>query len=297
MGARVEKEVRVAARRAAALPDPCDRGRRRRRSRWRITRWCGLAGAAGSAFSPKRAILAPRVPLEPGRSIFAPAPRARSGRLPGARRADRPDHYPEAPGEDFLTLVEAPDTRLGWTAVTREAEGDIVFVLKDPEVLPVTMLWFSNGGRDAAALDRAGIAGCWGSRTGLPPAPTGIGRRWAPNPVRAEGVATALTLGPRARDPPCHRRDPEADRLDARSRGSAARLGELVITGDTGRPGRMDFAAGFSDPQPDRRDPGALPVPQRHRAASLVDIHVLFHSSPPGETGGFRLEPLHRVGR
>lgn len=52
--------------------------------------------------------------------------------------------------EDFVALLEAEGSTLGWTAVIRQAFGDIVFVLKDPKVLPLTMLWHSNGGREDA---------------------------------------------------------------------------------------------------------------------------------------------------
>lgn len=56
--------------------------------------------------------------------------------------------FPLAGGyEDFLTLVEKKGSRLGWTAVQRKAEEDVVFVVKDPFMMPVTMLWHSNGGR------------------------------------------------------------------------------------------------------------------------------------------------------
>lgn len=49
--------------------------------------------------------------------------------------------------EERFALVEAAGNPLGWTAVLRHAERDIVFVLRDPEVLPVTLLSCSRGGR------------------------------------------------------------------------------------------------------------------------------------------------------
>ena len=57
--------------------------------------------------------------------------------------------------EDVVELIEAPTNTLGWTAVVREAEDDVVLLLKDSRVLPQTTLWMSNGGRDYAPLERA----------------------------------------------------------------------------------------------------------------------------------------------
>jgi hypothetical protein len=44
--------------------------------------------------------------------------------------------YPSEQGhEDFVTLVES-EAGIGWTAVTRAAQNDIVVVLKDSAVMP-----------------------------------------------------------------------------------------------------------------------------------------------------------------
>lgn len=78
-----------------------------------------------------------------------------------ARSAD-PSAFPTADGgtvdltsypwfdrsEDFLIGVESADSPLGWTAVTRLAEGDLYLSLRHPRHVPMTMLWQSNGGRD-----------------------------------------------------------------------------------------------------------------------------------------------------
>ena len=59
--------------------------------------------------------------------------------------------YPWGPRhEDFVVGIEARGHRLGWTAVTRPAEGDLYLSLRDARTLPMTMLWHSNGGRDYA---------------------------------------------------------------------------------------------------------------------------------------------------
>lgn len=52
--------------------------------------------------------------------------------------------------EDFVIGLEAEASPLGWTAVTRDAEGDLYLSLRHPRHLPMTMLWQSNGGRDYA---------------------------------------------------------------------------------------------------------------------------------------------------
>ena len=109
------------------------------------------------AFSPKLQALTPPEALETdaarGRSILAyPAQSEDLTAFPLANggMADL-TAYPIGKGhEDFLTLVEAPSRSLGWSVVSRKAEQDRVIVLKRPAVLPVTMLWMSNGGRDYA---------------------------------------------------------------------------------------------------------------------------------------------------
>lgn len=52
--------------------------------------------------------------------------------------------------EDFAMGIEAADSPLGWTAVTRPVQGDLFLSLRNPRELPMTMLWHSNGGRDYA---------------------------------------------------------------------------------------------------------------------------------------------------
>ena len=87
--------------------------------------------------------------------------RGRSALAYPARTAD-PRAFPRADGsvadltrypwtdraEDFCAGVEAPGSALGWTAITRPAEGDLYLSLRNPAKLPMTMLWHSNYGRD-----------------------------------------------------------------------------------------------------------------------------------------------------
>ncbi len=112
-----------------------------------------VVGGARLFTSPKRLAVTPDVPIVEGRHALA-----------GGLAVDDYTKIPATQGgtidvstlpisdgdEDFVALVEAEDSALGWTAVIREAFDDIVFILKDPRVLPLTMLWHSNGGREDA---------------------------------------------------------------------------------------------------------------------------------------------------
>lgn len=152
------------------------------------------------AFSPKKAALTPDSALETdparGRSLFAyPARAGDIAKLPlaGGGTADLTRYPPGELHEDFVTLVEAPHAGLGYTAIARAAERDVVLVLKDAASLPVTMLWYSNGGRDYAPWNGR-HTGVLGVEDGI----SAVGHRHSlgDNPVRREGVATALELDP-----------------------------------------------------------------------------------------------------
>jgi hypothetical protein len=67
--------------------------------------------------------------------------------------------------EDFAIGVEAKDSPLGWTAVTRCNEGDLYLSLRHPRHVPMTMLWHSNCGRDYAPWSSR-HAGCLGVEEG-----------------------------------------------------------------------------------------------------------------------------------
>jgi hypothetical protein len=59
--------------------------------------------------------------------------------------------YPARPGFDDLVMVgSAVQTTFAWTAVAFPSEGYVWFSLKNPGLLPSTVLWFSNGGRHYA---------------------------------------------------------------------------------------------------------------------------------------------------
>lgn len=150
------------------------------------------------AFSPKRLAATLANPLEPdparGRFLFAyPGRTADLEHFPlaGDGTTDITDYRMEDRREDFITLVEADHGGPGWTAVARRAERDLVLVLKNPDELPVTMLWFSNGGRDYAPWSgrHVGVLGIEDGRTAVGHAAS-LGDNW----LKHEGVATAFAL-------------------------------------------------------------------------------------------------------
>jgi hypothetical protein len=151
------------------------------------------------AFSPKRFAATLDAPLEPdparGRFKLAyPARTTDLTRFPatGGGTLDLTDYRMEDQREDFITMVEADHGGPGWTALARRAEQDLVLVLKNPAELPVTMLWFSNGGRDYAPWSgrHRGVLGIEDGRAAVGHAAS-IGDNW----LKREGVATAFALG------------------------------------------------------------------------------------------------------
>lgn len=85
-----------------------------------------------------------------GRLSFSPKSHALTNSALSEAACEGPVDLRHSPnrteGEDLVTLVEAAGNPLGWTAVLRHAEQDIVFILRDPELLPVTTLSYSHGG-------------------------------------------------------------------------------------------------------------------------------------------------------
>jgi hypothetical protein len=110
---------------------------------------------AALAFSPKDFGQTPAHDLgTPGdgtRSVLAYPQRFErldAVRLASGETADA-GRYPFAERhEDFLTLFDPSDARIGWSVAT--TPGFIFFALKDAAVLCQTSLWMSNGGRPFA---------------------------------------------------------------------------------------------------------------------------------------------------
>ncbi len=154
------------------------------------------------SFSPKAYAETPQTPLEPdpARGRFALAYPARFTDLGASPLKDGGTTdlrtYPIASRhEDFVMLVEAAGARLGWAAAIREDSADLVLSLKNPRDFPVTMLWFSNGGRDYSPWNGRNF-GVLGIEEGRAWSAYGYAASVAPNPLSQSGVPTSLELRP-----------------------------------------------------------------------------------------------------
>jgi hypothetical protein len=154
------------------------------------------------SFSPKRWWETPQIPLEPdparGRSLLkCPTKVTDPQHFPLAAGGEADiTHYPFASRhEDFAIGVEVEGSKLGWTTVARGKEGDLFISLRNPARLPMTMLWFSNGGRDYAPWSGRHV-GCLGVEEGLNRTMLGDSAGRTPHPLDAAGVPTGLTLDP-----------------------------------------------------------------------------------------------------
>jgi hypothetical protein len=147
------------------------------------------------AFSPKLFAETPPDPAEPGRSLLAyPATASDLRAFPGR---DGPVDLCRWPigrrHEEFVMLVDDPAQTHGWVTALRPAQGDVAMLLKRVAVLPQTMLWMSNGGRDRLP---------WGGEhmgvLGIEEACALGGEGWsaalAPNRLTRQGIPTALDL-------------------------------------------------------------------------------------------------------
>lgn len=152
------------------------------------------------SFSPKQSARTPPEALETdpkrGRSILAyPAvcDDVTAFPLSNGGTADLTIYPVGHSHEDFLTLVDEPGRPLGWSAVSRKAEQDRIIVLKRPDVLPVTMLWMSNGGRDYAPWSgrHTGVIGIEDARASA----LGHAHSCLDNELNRRGIPTAFELG------------------------------------------------------------------------------------------------------
>jgi hypothetical protein len=158
-------------------------------------------GRAALSFSPKALFFTPDGPPEPdparGRSLLRyPARGNDLGAVPLAAGGSADIRtYPFAERhEDVLCLAEiAADGALGWTAAVRDAEDDIVLLLKDARVLPQTTLWMSNGGRDYPPWSGRHTR-VLGLEDGRAFAAAGHRASISPNVLTERGIPTAFDL-------------------------------------------------------------------------------------------------------
>jgi len=159
-----------------------------------------LPHGARLSFSPKRWWETPATGLETdparGRGLFAyPAMSEdpRSFPLADGSTGDLTRYPVGRRHEDFAVGVEAAGRTLGWTAVARSREADLFLSLRNATRLPMTMLWFSNGGRDYAPWNGRHV-NVLGVEEGLNRSLLGHSAQQVPNALDAAGVPSALPL-------------------------------------------------------------------------------------------------------
>ena len=157
-----------------------------------------MAEGGRMSFSPKRAALSDPVAQHKGYNLWSLNQLQPDLNLEceDGSQWDLRDYPAAHRVEDFAILVEARGRDLGWTVLMRNAEDDMLIVLKDARVMPITMLWISNGARDFPPWNsrHTGVLGIEDGR-----AAGGVGLRAAmqPSRVSALGVPTTLALGGR----------------------------------------------------------------------------------------------------
>jgi hypothetical protein len=157
-----------------------------------------MAEGGRLSFSPKRATLTDPAPQHAGHNLWS------LKQLRGDLHLDCDDGsqwdlrtYPAGHVvEDFCILAEARGRTLGWTCLMRNAEDDLLLVLKDVRTMPVTMLWISNGARDFAPWNGR-HRGVLGIEDGCAMGGEGLRAARAENRLTAMGVPTVIALGPR----------------------------------------------------------------------------------------------------
>lgn len=156
-----------------------------------------MAEGGRLSFSPKRAALTDPDPQYAGHNLWALNQTRPDLRLACEDGAiwDLTEYPAGHRIEDFACLVEARGRDLGWTALMRNAEDDMLIVLKDARMMPVTMLWVSNGGRDFSPWNGR-HTGVLGIEDGRAMGAGGLLAARAENRLTAMGVPTTLPLGP-----------------------------------------------------------------------------------------------------
>lgn len=155
-----------------------------------------VSGGARLTCSAKRVAMTNDFAIVPGRHAFTLGESTSDlTAIPGSDGEAINLHKLPIPGsgEDFITLVDEASEGLGWTAVIREREDDIVFVLKDLHDLPITMLWHSNGARTDFPWNGRN-RGVLGIEDGRSAAASGHKAAIGDNPIKALGVPTTFKL-------------------------------------------------------------------------------------------------------
>jgi hypothetical protein len=153
------------------------------------------------AFSKRVWAGTPPQPIETppaGRSVLAypqEIPDLTRARLADGGSVDL-TRYPFAEGhEDIWSLASDPDLPFAWTAATCAEAGWVWFALKDPRLLPETLLWLSNGGRTYAPWNSRHVR-CIGVEEICSWFHLGHAASTADSPLAARGIPTAVALKP-----------------------------------------------------------------------------------------------------
>lgn len=153
------------------------------------------------SFAPRVLALTPPAPIEvppAGRSILAYPQEiaALSAALRGDGGTVDLTTFPAEDGHEDLWMVATdPDLAFGWTAATSVDGGWVWFGLKNPRILPETIVWQSNGGRaypPFSSRHRRVI----GLEEVCSYFHLGHAASIGDNPVAARGIPTAFTLAP-----------------------------------------------------------------------------------------------------
>lgn len=136
---------------------------------------------------------------------------------------------------DMLAVFNKPAaTKPAWTAAAFDDEGFLWFSLKDPAVLPMTLLWVSNCGRHAAPWN--GRNRCLGLEDVCGLFADGIAPSAKPNALNRAGIATCVKLSPKKSTTVNHIQGVvKIPRGFKKVRSAAFAAGEVTFTSITGR--------------------------------------------------------------
>ncbi|NQU75968.1 MAG: hypothetical protein HQ546_06635 [Planctomycetes bacterium] len=93
---------------------------------------------------------------------------------------------------DLLSVFKTPGDTPAWMTATDSEQGYLWFSLKDPAVLPATVMWISNHGRHGAPWD--GRNRCLGIEDVCAHFADGLAASARPNVLTAAGVPTVINL-------------------------------------------------------------------------------------------------------
>lgn len=144
----------------------------------------------------------PFPPAPGGREYYSLAPGKRFGEMSCVPLVwkDQPvgecTKFPTRPGyTDILTVCNRPGKTPAWTAAVNASEGFLWFSLKDPAVLPTTVMWIANRGRHGAPWN--GRNCCLGLEDVCAFLAEGLAPSVRRNALSRAGVPTFIRLSPR----------------------------------------------------------------------------------------------------